>query len=277
MLTARRRRKRRIPILMYHRVAKQQIPGFESDTVTTRLFAAQMRWLAAAGYSTIGLDALIDSRINGTRLPNRSVVITFDDGYQDCIESAVPIMQSHRFTATFFLVAGLVGGRSSWLLRTRGYDLPLFDWTAARQLVAEGFTCGAHGMTHAHLTKLDTPACRLELAESKRVLEHHLGREVSNMAYPYGSYSEKVKELAREVGYRSACSIQFGLSAEEDDPFALHRVPVLGQDTFLDFLFRLRTALTSSATVVDVMQRNLSPRTYNALRWTWRQVRGSAR
>jgi peptidoglycan/xylan/chitin deacetylase (PgdA/CDA1 family) len=264
-----------IPILMYHRVAKRQVPRFESDTVTTRSFTAQMLWLAVAGYSTVSLDDLINSRMGGPPLPDRSVVITFDDGYQECIELAVPIMQSHKFRATFFLIAGLVGQRSSWLRRTRGFDLPLFDWEAARQLLDIGFHCGAHSLTHAHLAKLDTNACKVELAESKRVLEDHLGREVRNMAYPYGSYDERVRELTLEAGYRSACSIRKGLSGWEDDPLALHRVPVMGQDTLADFVFRLRTAQSTRETLVGLMQRNLSPRMYDALRWTWRRLHGS--
>jgi peptidoglycan/xylan/chitin deacetylase (PgdA/CDA1 family) len=231
-----------IPILMYHQVTPQRLTAFRKYAVTPKAFAAQMSWLAWAGYVPINLDVWLDYRSDRDRLPSRPVIITFDDGFQDCVEHAVPILQARGFTAIFYLVAGLVGKTSRWLQSERGIELPLMDWTAARQLEAAGFHCGSHSMSHLRLANLSPAACREELRWSRRLLEDNLGHEVRHLAYPFGSFNDRVRAMAAETGYRSACSVGVGLSPAGDDRLALHRVPVTGQDSLLDFICRLCTA-----------------------------------
>lgn len=234
---------------MYHEVAERRVPGFEKYTVTTSAFAAQMRWLARAGYSTVTLDAMLAQRQGGSDLPRQPVIITFDDGYRSCVEHALPILEAHGFTATFYLVAGLVGQHSRWLEASHGLKLPLVDWPTARHLAAAGFCCGSHSMTHPHLQELAPARCQYELVESRRILEDQLGREVTDLAYPFGAFDAAVRQRAAEAGYRSACSVRVGRSPPDDDPLALRRVPVVGSDTLLDFVCRLRTALPLRALV----------------------------
>lgn len=248
---------RTVPILMYHQVSPWPAKGFEKYTVTPRAFAAQMRWLALAGYTPVGLDALLAHRATGAPLPRRPVVITFDDGFASCVEHAVPVLQSRGFTATFYLVAGLMGQPSRWLLRERGVEFPLMDRSAARELHAAGFTCGAHTVTHPRLAQLPAAECRDELRRSRDLLEEQLGSEVAHLAYPFGSYDARVRDLAAETGYRSACTVEISLSAPDDDPLALHRVPVVGYESLADFACRLRTARAAS----------------EILRRAWRRVR----
>ncbi|MEK7785041.1 MAG: polysaccharide deacetylase family protein, partial [Chloroflexota bacterium] len=163
---------RAVPILMYHQVAPQSLPAFRKYTVTPKAFAAQMRWLALAGYVPIMLDDLLAARSGGSGcLPSRPVIITFDDGFQDCVDYAVPILQARGFRAIFYLVAGLMGRVSEWLITERGIELALIDWATARRLEAAGFQCGAHSLSHPHLANLDVAACRIELYESRRLLE----------------------------------------------------------------------------------------------------------
>jgi len=231
-----------IPILMYHQVTPRPHPSLRKYAVTPRAFGAQMSWLTLAGYVPTTLDKLLAYRSGHCPLPSRPIVITFDDGFQDCFEHAVPILQARGFTAIFYLVAGLVGKTSRWLLPERGVELPLMDWTAARRLEAGGFQCGSHTMSHPRLADLSPEGCREELLESRRLLEDHLGHEVRHLAYPFGSFNEKARVLVAETGYRSACSVRIGLSPPEDDVLALHRVPINGQDSLLDFICRLHTA-----------------------------------
>jgi peptidoglycan/xylan/chitin deacetylase (PgdA/CDA1 family) len=238
----------RVPILMYHEVTARPAPEFRKYSVTARAFATQMRWLAAAGYTPVGLDALLDAREGGRPLPRRAVVITFDDGFRDCIAYAAPILGDLGFTATFYLVANLVGRTSAWLPRERGVELPLADWGAVRALAAAGFECGAHTLTHPRLPELSPAACREELAGSRATLEDRLGRPVRHFAYPFGAYNEAVRAAADEAGYRSAVSVRLGLSAPDDDRLALRRVPVLGSDSLLDFVCRLRSARSAPET-----------------------------
>lgn len=231
----------RVPILMYHHVAATPLKGFQKYTVTTQAFAAQMSWLRLMHYTPITLDSLMAARQGAGALPPRPVLITFDDGFQECIEQAAPIMQHYRMSAIFYLVAGLVGHTSEWLKRERGVELELANWQTAQQLLANGFQCGGHSLTHPHLTELTDTACRRELLEARRLLEQNLGREITHLAYPFGAWNARVCALAIESGYRSACSVEIGLSTERDSLFGLRRIPISGFDSLADFVCRLST------------------------------------
>jgi peptidoglycan/xylan/chitin deacetylase (PgdA/CDA1 family) len=229
-----------IPILMYHEVTPAPIRRFSVYSVTPETFRSHLRFLAWAGYSGVSLDQVC----SGARLPRRPVAITFDDGFKSCLEHAVPQLEAFGFSATFFVVAGLVGETGRWLRPELGFDPPLANWQALRSLVQRGFECGAHSMRHPRLSRLPAEACTWELVESKRIIEEQLGREVAHMAYPYGDYSPEVRAMAHDVGYRTACSTRGGLSGPHDDRYALRRVKVAGGDTLLDFGCRLRTGRT---------------------------------
>lgn len=226
---------------MYHDVTPSPASGFEFYSVTDRAFGSQMRLLAWLGYSTISLDAFVERVSTGKPLPPRSVILTFDDGFSSCIENAVPHLKKFGFSATFFVVPGLVGRGSRWLQSRLGTELPLADWSTLRQLTKDGLECGAHSLTHAHLTELPVEAGRFEMMESKRILEEQLGRQVRHMAYPYGEYNSALCSLAKEVGYDTACAVRGGHSGMKDDRFALRRIVVSGADSLLDFASRLQT------------------------------------
>jgi peptidoglycan/xylan/chitin deacetylase (PgdA/CDA1 family) len=228
---------------MYHQVTPQPHAAFRKYALTPRMFARQMRWLKLAGYVPITFDRLLDGRSGRARLPARAVIITFDDGFQDCVDYAVPILQQHRFTAMFYLVAGLAGERSQWLA-ARGLAFQLLDWPTARQLDVAGFACGSHTLTHPHLAALSTAECRAELRESRARLEEQLGHPIRDLAYPFGSFDTNVRAIAAEAGYRTACSTRIGRSGDDDDLLALHRIPVNGDESLLDFISRLYTART---------------------------------
>jgi peptidoglycan/xylan/chitin deacetylase (PgdA/CDA1 family) len=225
---------------MYHQVSPQPSPKFQRYTITPRAFAGQMKWLALAGYRTITLDDLCAARAQQMPLPKRAAIITFDDGYEESVSYAVPLMARHGFTAIFYLVASLVGQPSKWLLPELGCEFPLIDWNAARHLEKAGFHCGAHSLSHPHLADVSSATCRQELKQSRQILEDELGHEVRHLAYPYGSYNDNVRQLAAEAGYISACSTRKGLSGAEDDMLALHRVSIYGHDSLIDFALRLR-------------------------------------
>jgi peptidoglycan/xylan/chitin deacetylase (PgdA/CDA1 family) len=230
-----------VPILMYHEISSNPRPAFRRYTVTVREFTRQMRWLAARGYQTIDMDTLARARLGRGSLPKHPVVITFDDGLQGCVDHAVPVLRAHDFTAVFYLVAGVMGETSHWMIPELGLDLPLMSWQAARTLVEEGFQCGAHTLTHPRLAGLDPARCRAELVDARRRLQDELGRPAVHLAYPFGSYDQAVQAIAAEAGYITACSTRAGLSVADDDLLALHRVTIYGHDSLLDFVSRLRT------------------------------------
>jgi peptidoglycan/xylan/chitin deacetylase (PgdA/CDA1 family) len=230
-----------VPILVYHQVSPRPDPRFRRYTVTVRDFTRQMQWLAAFGYQAIDMDALVRARMGQGSLPKRPVLITFDDGFQGCADHALPVLRAHNFTAVFYLVAGLMGETSRWMLPEVGLELSLMSWETARVLAAEGFQCGAHTVTHPRLAGLDPARCRAELVDARRRLEDELGRPVVHLAYPFGSYDPGVQGIAAEAGYVTACSTRAGLSGADDDLLALHRVTIYGHDSLFDFACRLRT------------------------------------
>jgi peptidoglycan/xylan/chitin deacetylase (PgdA/CDA1 family) len=230
-----------VPVLMYHEVSPRPQAAFRRYTVTVRQFTRQMRWLATFGYQPIDMDALLRARQGEGALPNRPVVITFDDGFQGCVDHAVPVLHAYGFTAVFYLVAGFMGETSRWLHAEVGIELPLMSWDAARTLASDGFQCGAHTLTHPRLAGLDPVQCRVELADARSRLEGELGRPVVHLAYPYGSFDQGVRAATKEAGYVTACSTRAGLSGVDDDLLALHRVTVYGHDSLIDFACRLRS------------------------------------
>jgi peptidoglycan/xylan/chitin deacetylase (PgdA/CDA1 family) len=230
-----------VPVLMYHEVSPTPHPSLRRYTVTVRQFARQMRWLAALGYQAIDMDALVRARLGQGSLPKRPVLITFDDGFQGSADHALPVLRAHNFTAVFYLVAGLMGETSRWMLPEVGVELSLMSWETARVLAAEGFQCGAHTVTHPRLAGLDPARCRAELVDARRRLEDELARPVVHLAYPFGSYDPGVQGIAAEAGYVTACSTRAGLSGADDDLLALHRVTIYGHDSLFDFACRLRT------------------------------------
>jgi peptidoglycan/xylan/chitin deacetylase (PgdA/CDA1 family) len=219
-------------------------PGFAKYTVTSRAFDAQMKWLATHGYTSIDLATLLAGRRSGQPATERSVVITFDDGFKDCATYAAKSLRAHGMSGTFFLVAGLMGGPATWLRTERGIEPPLMTWDDARALEADGHRCASHSMTHPRLAKISREQCRTELAESRACIERELGHDVTEIAYPFGSESDDVRRLAAECGYTAACTVQIALSRASDDALGLPRVPVLGGDSLLDFASRVRTAYT---------------------------------
>jgi len=244
-----------VPILMYHEVTSAPHPGFTRYSVTARAFAAQMRWLAVAGYRTIDLATLLAHRRDRTAVPSKSIVITFDDGFRNAAVSAGPVMAEHGFLATFFVVAGLMGGTSTWLARERGVSLAIMSWDDARALERAGHRCESHSVTHPRLAELAPNACRDELTRSRDLIEDALGHAVRYVAYPFGSESAAVRAIARDSGYDGAGGVTIGLSTADDDPLALRRVPVLGSDSLFDFVSRLGTAYTVGDRLGELARR----------------------
>lgn len=226
---------------MYHEVAPVPRAEFLRFTVTAQAFDWQMGWLARSGFAAVSLDQLLAARRLDAELPRRPVVITFDDGFADSARFAPPVLARHGYTATFYLVAGLMGQSSEWMQREVGMRLPLMSWTTARSLRDAGFGIGSHTVSHPRLAELPADAARAELVRSREILEQGLARSIEHLAYPYGSHSAEVQQLTREAGYQTACTTLEARSRGED-VLALCRVPVYGTDSRLDFASRVLTA-----------------------------------
>ena len=245
-----------VAILSYHDVSPDPHPAFRRYSATVREFERQMGWLSRRSYTAIDLDAFLSACSARTRLPPRSVIITFDDGFRSCAEHAVPVLQAHGFTAVFYLVTGLMGATSRWMADV-GVNLPLISWSAARQLAAAGYQCGVHTMSHPRLTTIDAKRRRTELADARKRAEDELGREITHFAYPYGALDAAVRESVAAAGYATACSTSPRLAALRDDPLALPRLTMHGGEPLVSFGWRIRTGRGIRQTARTVLKRLL--------------------
>jgi peptidoglycan/xylan/chitin deacetylase (PgdA/CDA1 family) len=210
----------RIPILTYHRVV-DTVPtdDYYHICLPREVFVAQMRSLAVEGYETISLERAAALMRRRAPLDPRWIVLTFDDGYLDTFETAAPILMEHGFTATVFVVAGLVGKRSLWDAG-KCCTAPLMDWSRIEQLLQWGFAVGSHTVTHPELAALAREDAEREIVHSRELLEQRLGRAITTFCYPFGEWNETTYSLVRAAGYTAACNDYW---REEHRPFALAR------------------------------------------------------
>jgi peptidoglycan/xylan/chitin deacetylase (PgdA/CDA1 family) len=204
--------------LYYHRIGPFRDGAPRKMTVTPENFRAQLKVIEKAG--AVSLDEAVDGR--------PGVAITFDDGFRDCLEFALPALRAHRFPAAFFIVAGLVGKTDEWMRVTTHPPERLVDWDDLKRLRDEGFTIGSHTMTHTVVT-------REEAVESRLVLQERLGIPVRHFAYPRGEHTPESVAWVREAGYTAAWATKAG----PDDPFTRRRLPVSASLSTLGFRFKL--------------------------------------
>lgn len=157
------------------------------------------------------------------------LALTFDDGYRDFAEQAVPVMRSLGINATVFAVSGFVGSdHIPWWDEKAGTRHPFMDWEELRSVAAGGFTVGSHGKTHAAMDELSLEEASEELTASRQALQAGLGREVALYAYPYGEPERMptaARELVRQAGYR-ACFGYGGFVEPGSTPFFIPRICV---------------------------------------------------
>src|SRR5579859_480467 len=120
------------------------------------------------------------------RLPRRPVVLTFDDGFADFYTEALPILKRYAFPATLYVATAFINGTSRWLQREGEMARPMLTWEQLSEISASGIECGGHSHSHPQLDTLSQAEAYREIAQSKSLLEHHLGQNVSSFAYPFG-------------------------------------------------------------------------------------------
>jgi len=177
-------------------------------------FGHQLRMLAAAGYSTVSLDALGESWQGPSATGSRRIVITFDDGFAGNYRYAFPMLQQYGFTATFFVVSNKIG------------DPNMLQWRELDEMARHGMTIGSHTANHCLLSTLDETRTRSELAESKQRIEQQLGRTVHYLSLPSGDSNRWYPRVAEECGYRGGCSSRAGLNDATTDRWFWRRITV---------------------------------------------------
>lgn len=231
-----------IPILMYHQVSTNIHPELADWAVTPKTFATHMKILKLFGYKTITLTDLYNHRMNNIETPKKSIIITFDDGYQEAIDYSVPVLQSSGFTAVYFIPTACIGKMSNWLMPEFGIQFPIIDEDTVLFLEDNGFQVGSHSMTHPYLTKLSAIDCYNELLGSRMALEDLLGHKIFHLAYPYGSYNDLVKSSTQQAGYAMAFTDHPSFTSYRDDPYLIPRINIGSREKLIDFIFILQTA-----------------------------------
>jgi len=218
-----------VPILMYHHV--QELPPDADEvmrtwTVSTKDFTAQMKFLHNHGYHAISLEQLANHLTGSSTLPNKPIIITFDDGWEVGYSTILPILADQHLSGTFFVCPSSIGDNPG-----NGY----VTWPQLREMVDAGMDVQAHTLNHPHLGTIPVEAQRRELVESKRILEEKLGRPIIAVAYPFGQFNARVMKVTQEAGYRCAVTIEPGLRQRESELFSLHRIRISYGDTLDTF------------------------------------------
>ena len=255
-----RSREYRMPILMYHSISDgpehARNPYYWTRTKPA-IFAEQMAFLHAQGYQAVTLKTGMDRLRAGTAEQTKTVVLTFDDGLGDFHTTAHPILLQYNFKATMFLPTAFIGEtRRQFAPNASSRFTPLdsrftthcLTWPEIRELHQQGIEFGSHTVNHPELVKLDWPAIKTELTDSKAEIEQQLGTAVQSFAYPYAfpsanrTFVETFINLLRELRYNFNVTTQIGQVRSLDESLALKRLPVNSADDSLLIGAKIRGA-----------------------------------
>jgi peptidoglycan/xylan/chitin deacetylase (PgdA/CDA1 family) len=186
-------------ILMYHCVGEV---AEDPLCVTPSRFRDQMTWLSRLGLRGVGVGTLVDAMRAGR---HRGLVgITFDDGFDNLVEAALPTLLRHGFTATMFIISGLLGRTAGWVAAPMW---PLMSADQVRELADAGMEIGSHSITHPYLTGLAPQQLEAEVNDSKATLSELIGAPIRGFAYPYGAMDAAARLVVRDAGYDYACAV----------------------------------------------------------------------
>nr|WP_130804395.1 polysaccharide deacetylase family protein [Acinetobacter ihumii] len=236
-------------VLMYHMV-REHIDGakFNKLRVKPAEFDKQVAWMKEQGFHFVTMQEL---QQNWGKHPDKTVAITFDDGYLDNLEHAFPILEKYQAKATIYVVVDR--HERDWSTYKKAHHNsgelarePKLSDEQIQVLAKSGLIeIGSHTLTHANLAKLNDQECFDELLQSKQQLEQMTGQQVTSFAYPFGIYSQRDVEIAKQAGYLNAVTTIEGIDAEQPDFMQLKRIKVSGKDSM--FAVKLRMKLGKRA------------------------------
>ncbi len=223
----------RVPILMYHSISENlfgKSHPYSHINTSPGVFRKQMLYLRQAGYRSIDLSELMIGFENGIDLA-KTVVITFDDGYQDFLTDAMPVLKQCGFTATVFLATGRIQQMS---MRLEGVDY--LTWSEVRELHEEGIRFGSHTVTHPDFRCLGPEQIEYELGYSKEVIEQNLGVAVNSFACPFAfpeedaNFTRLLLDELENQGFENGVTTILGRASVRYNRFLLPRLPVNSWD-----------------------------------------------
>ena len=231
----------RLPVVLYHNIAPADSAATEpSLTLSPQQFEKQIRWLAKRGYSGIRPSEWLAWCRTGLALPEKPILITFDDAYSEVAKHALPVLYRYGFGAAVFVVTSQIGGMNVWERTTMGRlgadrlmtAKQIFEWAS------KGIEFGAHSRTHPDLTTLSERQLAEEIEGSSQDLEAVVGTRIISFAYPYGPYNESVTAHTRSC-FDLAFTCDEGLNYPETDICCLRRSMIQPGDLLIDFACRV--------------------------------------
>ncbi len=218
-----------VPILMYHYICT---PPTDADDVRIDLstspetFHEQLAALDAAGYTTITLYDLVFALQTGQTLPDKPIILTFDDGYRDNYENAFPILQEYDMVATFFVITGYLDeGRPDYV-----------TWEQVAEMSQAGMSIESHSYNHADLSGKDVDYLVWQILGPKQAIEERTGVPVRFFCYPGGSYDELVIDVLKSANYWGATTVNQDVIQSNEGLFELSRIRVRSSYTGQDLL-----------------------------------------
>jgi glycosyltransferase involved in cell wall biosynthesis/peptidoglycan/xylan/chitin deacetylase (PgdA/CDA1 family) len=226
----------RLPVLLYHHVGPPQPGSFPELTISPKRFEDQVRWLVRRGYKGIRPSQWLQWRANATPLPDKPVLLTFDDAYADVGRHALPVLRHYGFGAAVYVASATIGKTDLWTKSAGTIQCMTAD--KIRQWSKDGIEFGAHSRTHADLTALSAAELADEVGGSADELQDVLGERVTSFAYPFGFYNDTVRREV-ERHFDLAFTTDRGLNHLSTDVHALRRTMVQPTDSLLDLECRL--------------------------------------
>lgn len=224
-----------VPILMYHRIA--DVPG-NRNALPPNKFESQLIYLSKNGYSTITMQMLYDYYIYGNPIPKKSVLLTFDDGYQDNFDTALPLLKKYKMSGVVFPISNWINKSNDWenfnnaATTTMSYE-SLIAWQNS------GMEIASHTANHPFLAKCQSSDLKKELQESKSILEKRLHTPINFLCYPYGSLNAEVISEVKQAGYIGAFAIFADAPIWKINIFALPRIPIQSHQKMWEFKFKV--------------------------------------
>jgi peptidoglycan/xylan/chitin deacetylase (PgdA/CDA1 family) len=208
-----------LPILTFHALDdRSSVISFPPA-----VFRHGIARLHESGYKTLRLAEAVNYLQRGKPFPGRSLVITFDDGYQSVFDEAFPVLQQYNMTATVFLTVGKksISGLNGRLPSLEGRHMLCRE--EIMEMYHYGIDFGAHTLTHPDLTRLPFDHAQSEILDSKAIIEDTLSAPISCFAYPFGRYDERILEIVKKH-FACACSDRLGLASSGSNLYALERI-----------------------------------------------------
>lgn len=222
-------------VLMYHSISEHiKNEKHNKWRVKPQDFEKQMNWFYKNNWKSFTISELS----NLDKIPEKSFVITFDDGFEDNFTNAFPILKKYNFKATIYLVPNQK--TNHWEEKNTSVLSNLLNEKQILEMQNSGLIeFGSHTLSHVNLSKIDDFQLEKELVESKKEIEKITKKKCEAFAYPYGKFDDKIVQAVKDAGYKNATVVKRGLFEQNDDVFTIKRVGILGTESFFDFLLKI--------------------------------------